>query len=183
MNRTYDERELLPKAIPSSHHPSRTICSDISTADSNAGTELSRAMSAIYGDAPLADDKITVHFRGSAGSGFGSGLGSGITFVADAIGENGCKGMTGGRAVLLSMPGKGFCSGLKGGHVYVFADGVELPALPETLVVGEPDESERLEIRSLVEEHSLLTKSAASKSILINWAKSSLGFIRISAAA
>ena len=183
MNDTYDERELLTKARPSARHPARTLCCDVSENDDDVGSGLSRTMREVYGDHPLPDDKIVVHFRGKAGDGFGNGLGPGITFVADAIGKQGCSKMTGGRAVLLSLPEDEFCRGLTGGLVYVYAAGSDLPLASGAFNVAKLNPSEKEQIRALIEEHGLLTESAHAHHILENWDSAAGGFVRVTAAA
>lgn len=181
MTRTYDELELLPKVVPSARHANRTLCCDITAADHEAGKMLSRTMKKVYGDATLPNDKIVIHFRGAAGDGFGTGLGPGITFVADKIGANGCADMNGGRALILSLPREGFCHGLKNGNVFVYSRGMDIPLASGAYTVGKPNASERAEIRSLVEEHQLLTHSKESSAILSDWNESDCGFVRVSA--
>lgn len=181
MTRTYDELELLPKVVPSARHANRTLCCDITVADHEAGKTLSRTMKEVYGDATLPNDKIVIHFRGTAGDGFGTGLGPGITFVADEIGANGCANMNGGRALILSLPGEGFCRGLKSGNVFVYSRGRDIPLASGAYTVGKPSASEIAEIRSLVEEHQLLTRSKASVAVLSDWNESKCGFVRVSA--
>ena len=150
MTRTYDELELLPKVVPSARHANRTLCCDITAADHEVGKKLSRTMKEVYGDATLPNDKIVILFRGAAGDRFGTGLGSGITFVADKIGANGCADMNGGRALILSLPREGFCHGLKNGNVFVYSRGMDIPLASGAYTVGKPNASERAEIRRLL---------------------------------
>ena len=182
MTETYDELELLPKVTPSARHANRTLCCDITAADREAGKTLPRVMKDSRGDATLPNDKMVIHFRGTAGDGFGTGLGPGITFVADGIGANGCVGMNGGRALILSIPGEGFCRGLKGGNVFVYSRGMDIPLASGAYTIGKPAASETAEIRSLVEEHRLLTHSKESDAVLSDWNESDCGFVRVSAA-
>lgn len=183
MKTTFDERELLPRVIPSSRHPARTISCDITESDENAGEGLSRALHEVYGTSALPSDKIVVHFRGTAGKGFGSGLGPGVTFVADTIGANGCQNMTGGRAVLLAQPGAGLCKGLSGGIVYVFSGDKELPLASGSFSIRRPNAAEEEFLKALLEEHVLLTKSDHALKILNDWDSARTGFVCITAAA
>lgn len=182
MSTTYDEREILPRTLPSSRHPRRTVKCDITPADENAGLDLSAVMHDIYGGCFLPDDKIVVHFKGTAGDGFGCGLRSGITFVADKIGIDGCSNMTGGRAILLEKPGHGLCRGLAGGTVYVFNDGKDLPLASGAFSVKVLPEEEEQSIKTLVCEHAQMTDSINARSILSNWENKKSHCMRISAA-
>ena len=86
-----------------------------------------------------------------------------------------------GDATLLSLPREGFCRGLKNGNVFVYSRGMDIPLASGAYTVGKPNASERAEIRSLVEEHQLLTHSKESGAILSDWDESDCGFVRISA--
>lgn len=187
MSDNYDERELLPRLIPSSGHPTRTISCDITPDDVNAGETLSRIMSDRYGDADLPADKIIVHFRGNAGDGFGKGLCPGVTFVADEIGNDGCCGMSGGIAILLAASGKGLCSGLTGGKVYVYSETGDLTGIisPGAYSIRKikADSDEDLNLRDLVEEHAKLTDSTLAKRIIADWGNAMRNFTCITAAA
>ena len=187
MKTTYDERELLPRLIPSARHPFRTICCDISPTDINVGEMLSQAMADNYGDEELPSDKITVHFRGNAGDGFGKGLCPGVTFVADEIGQDGCHRMTGGIAVLLGSTGEGLCNGLTGGRVYVYCEASDLTAVLSsgafTIRCIKSGSEEDLKLRDLVEEHAKLTNSACAKKLISDWNGKVKNFTCITAAA
>lgn len=183
MDTTFDERELLPKAIPSSRHSARTISCDVTESDDNVGEGLSRVLHEAYEASELPPDKIVVHFRGTAGKGFGSGLGPGVTFVADTIGEHGCQNMTGGRAVILTQPGADLCKGLSGGTVYVFNDGSELPLASGSFSIRRLNIAEEAFLKNLLEEHVLLTASDHALKILNDWDCARTSFVCITAAA
>ncbi|MBR6371684.1 MAG: hypothetical protein IKS20_00740 [Victivallales bacterium] len=182
MNMNYDERELLPLLMPSTCHPSRTVKCSITADDHHAGRKLADLVSSKYGTSTLPNDKMKVHFSGVAGDYFGSGLVSGITFVADAIGSHGCSEMLGGEVLILDEPGKNFAEGLFGGCVYVYGGNAGLAGGGLSLHRIEASSQEAEHLKSLVEEHAHLTGSPKALSILENWSEAVENFVKITAA-
>lgn len=45
---------------------------------------------------------------------------SGVTAVAEGVGDHGCEYMTGGTAVILGATGRNFAAGMSGGIAYVY---------------------------------------------------------------
>ena len=78
--------------------------------------------------------------------------------------------------------GDGFCRGLKGGNVFVYSRGMDIPLASGAYTIGKSAASEIAEIRSLVEEHRLLTHSKESDAVLSGWNESDCGFVHVSAA-
>lgn len=181
MTRTYDELELLPKVVPSARHANRTLCCDITAADHETGKKLSRTMKEVYGDATLPNDKIVILFRGAAGDRFGTGLGSGITFVADKIGANGCADMNGGRALILSLPREGVLPRSQKRECVCLFQGHGHSTRLRRLYRRETECIRESRNQTLVEEHQLLTHSKESSAILSDWNESDCGFVRVSA--
>jgi glutamate synthase domain-containing protein 3 len=60
-----------------------------------------------------------VYFRGIAGERFAV-RNSGANAVVEAIGDNGCEYMTGGRVVIIGPTGRNFAAGMSGGIAYVW---------------------------------------------------------------
>lgn len=183
MDMDYDERELLPLLMPSTCHPTRTVKCRITANDHYAGRKLASILFRKYGAVTLSNDKMKVHFSGVAGDYFGSGLVSGMTFVADAIGSHGCSEMHGGVVLILDAPGKGFADGISDGCAYVYDSNASLATSGKVSVqrinAGSP-EAEYL--RSLVEEHARLTGSVKAFSILGHWNEAVVNFVKITAA-
>lgn len=168
-----DYKVLIPKLHISSRHPQRTICCPVEPTDHYVGADLSSLMTDIYGDHPLPDEKIVVHFRGTAGDAFGANLCSGVTFVIDGVGKNSCHNMSGGKVVLLSVPKGDFAVGMSGGTVY-------LPANPDFKKRGQAlQEEDTRMLHDLLDEHLQFTQSKAARDILASWPKSAECFVKI----
>ncbi|MEA4863484.1 MAG: glutamate synthase large subunit [Victivallaceae bacterium] len=108
---------------------------------------------------------------------------SGITAVAEGVGDHGCEYMTGGRVVILGRTGMNFAAGMTGGIAYVRdLDGefdlrcntqsVDL----ENIMPGSDDEAELL---SLIRAHFDATGSALAGRILDNWETERACFVKV----
>ena len=168
-----DDRIQIPKLEISSHRPQRTLSSPGGTTDDCVGSSQPRLTTDINGGHLLPDDKIVVHFRGTAGDGFGNGLCSGVTFVVDGIGKNGCQKMTGGRIVLLSAPGADFASEMRGGTIYLPASA----GLKDRTLALQPEDVQTL--HDLLDEHLKLTQSEVAAKFLTSWPESAKEFVKI----
>ncbi|MDF2457027.1 MAG: gltB [Cytophagaceae bacterium] len=106
---------------------------------------------------------------------------SGGTAVVEGVGDHGCEYMTGGTAVILGETGRNFAAGMSGGVAYVYDASKKFPARCNMEMVAlEVLESEDLaDLKKLIENHFNYTQSAVAKSILDNWAKASLDFIKV----
>ncbi len=106
---------------------------------------------------------------------------SGGTAVVEGVGDHGCEYMTGGTAVILGETGRNFAAGMSGGVAYVYDATKKFPARCNMEMVAlEVLEAEDLvDLKKLIENHFNYTKSAVAKSILDNWAKASLDFIKV----
>ena len=183
MNVSYDERELLPLLMPSTCHPKRTVKCSITANDHYAGRKLANILSSKYGPSTLPNDKMKVHFTGIAGDYFGCGLVSGMTFVADAIGDHGCSQMHGGFVVILDKPGKGFAEGFSGGCAYVYDDSALLAGSDKLSVCHiSTTSAEASYLKALVEEHALITGSPKALFILKHWDEAVANFVKVTAA-
>lgn len=94
---------------------------------------------------------------------------SGATVVVEGVGNHGLEYMTGGKAVILGRTGLNLAAGMSGGIAYVVD-------LDERLVNHEmvhvepldnPEEAE--EVRKLIEEHYICTRSERAEEILAQW--------------
>ncbi|HRP05049.1 MAG TPA: glutamate synthase-related protein, partial [Opitutaceae bacterium] len=112
-----------------------------------------------------------IYIRGMAGERFAV-RNSGVNAVVEAIGDNGCEYMTGGRVVVLGRAGRNFGAGMSGGVAYVldeagdFAQRVNLQ-----MVAIEKVESPRdvAELKELIEKHGAHTRSTRAEVILGAW--------------
>lgn len=107
---------------------------------------------------------------------------SGAVAVAEGVGNHCCEYMTGGCVVVLGPTGRNFAAGMSGGVAYVHNPGhnfdlfcnMELVEL--TLVEGDSD---RNELRSLIEKHLKYTGSPRAKALLDDWDNSVKSFVKI----
>ena len=108
---------------------------------------------------------------------------SGMTLVAEGIGDHGCEYMTGGRVVILGYVGVNFAAGMTGGLAYVYdakghfdlscnPDGVDLESI-------EPGSDSESELKSLIEAHLRETGSAKAAAMLDDWEQYRAKFVRV----
>ena len=108
---------------------------------------------------------------------------SGMTLVAEGVGDHGCEYMTGGRVVVLGHVGVNFAAGMTGGLAYIYdekghfdlscsSDGIDL----ESIESG--SEGER-ELKSLLEEYFHETGSKKAALMLSDWEQYRPKFVRI----
>jgi len=108
---------------------------------------------------------------------------SGMTLVAEGIGDHGCEYMTGGRVVILGHVGVNFAAGMTGGLAYVYdekghfdlscnPDGIDLESI-------EPGSEAEKELKALIEEHRKETGSAKASAMLSDWEQYRAKFVRI----
>ena len=113
-----------------------------------------------------------VFVNGQAGERFGI-RNSGVTLVAEGIGDPGCEYMTGGKVLVLGPTGVNFAAGMTGGVAYVYdEDGtLDLNANLDSIDLmpveaGSPDEADLL---ALMDEHIARTGSAKAKRLRADW--------------
>ena len=97
---------------------------------------------------------------------------SGVTAVAEGVGEHGCEYMTGGRVVILGPTGKNFAAGMSGGVAYVLDEGNKLYRnLNKQLVNMESvdNKADREELHRILEKHVEATGSKKGRNILENF--------------
>jgi glutamate synthase (NADPH) large chain len=106
---------------------------------------------------------------------------SGGTAVVEGVGDHGCEYMTGGTAVILGETGRNFAAGMSGGVAYVFDQSKKFPAHcnMEMVDLETLDQEDLAALKGLIENHFKYTNSGVAKSILDNWAKTSLDFIKV----
>ncbi|MBP5263122.1 MAG: glutamate synthase subunit alpha, partial [Lachnospiraceae bacterium] len=97
---------------------------------------------------------------------------SGVTAVAEGVGEHGCEYMTGGRVVILGPTGKNFAAGMSGGVAYVLDEGNKLYRnLNKQLVNMEvvDTKADREELHRILEKHVAATGSKKAQKILADF--------------
>ncbi|MCQ2500215.1 MAG: glutamate synthase subunit alpha, partial [Lachnospiraceae bacterium] len=107
---------------------------------------------------------------------------SGAVAVVEGVGEHGCEYMTGGRAVIIGPTGKNFAAGMSGGVAYVYDEHSNLyKNLNKELVLMEKVENkpDKIELKTLLENHVAYTGSAKAKKILSNFDEELLKFKKI----
>ena len=108
---------------------------------------------------------------------------SGMTLVAEGVGDHGCEYMTGGRVVVLGHVGVNFAAGMTGGLAYIYdekghfdlscsTDGIDL----ESIESGTEAEHE---LKSLLEEYFHETGSRKAARMLSDWEQYRPKFVRI----
>lgn len=97
---------------------------------------------------------------------------SGATAVVEGTGDHGCEYMTGGKVVVLGRTGKNFAAGMSGGVAFVLDEDSSLYTRLNKELVSFSEVSNKddvAELRSLIEEHTLVTNSPKGKRILDNF--------------
>jgi len=122
-----------------------------------------------------------VYIAGMAGERFAV-RNSGVKAVVEAIGDNGCEYMTGGRIVVLGPAGRNFGAGMSGGIGYVLDESGDFAVRVNTAMVGlEKLEApaEVAEVRAMIEQHYEYTKSVRAKQILDGWKQFLPKFVKV----
>jgi glutamate synthase domain-containing protein 3 len=120
-------------------------------------------------------------FRGVAGERFGV-RNSGGYAVVEGVGDHGCEYMTGGRVVVLGTTGRNFAAGMSGGLAYIWdRDGDFAKKCNMGMVALFPvkEESDIIELRSLIDKHYRYTHSTVARQVLANWDKVLPQFVKV----
>ena len=120
-------------------------------------------------------------FNGRAGERFGV-RNSGAHAVVEGVGDHGCEYMTNGLIIILGTTGKNFGAGMSGGTAYVYdEDGIFQSRINPEMVVALPvvREQDKVEAKTLIEDHLKLTGSNKAKQILTDWEKSCNKLMRV----
>jgi glutamate synthase (NADPH/NADH) large chain len=93
---------------------------------------------------------------------------SGATVVVEGAGDHALEYMTGGRAVILGQAGRNIAAGMSGGVAYVLD--LKSSRVNGEMVDVEPlTESDRLELRAIVQAHADETGSEVAAALLAHW--------------
>jgi glutamate synthase (NADPH/NADH) large chain len=123
-----------------------------------------------------------IFLNGQAGERFGI-RNSGVTLVAEGIGDHGCEYMTGGKVLVLGSTGVNFGAGMTGGVAYVIdeagdfdlkcnLDSIDLAGIAE-------NSDDEQEVLALIREHAERTGSPLAARILENWSAYRPKFVKV----
>ena len=107
---------------------------------------------------------------------------SGATAVAEGAGDHCCEYMTGGRTVILGEVGRNFAAGMSAGIAYVLNDGGDFDrhCNMDMVELGLVEsESDRSELRSILESHLRYTGSPKAAEILGSWEQNVGRFLKV----
>ena len=107
---------------------------------------------------------------------------SGAKAVVEGIGDHGCEYMTGGLAVVLGKIGRNFAAGMSGGIAYILNENNSIDTNNfnlEMVNLEEPEETDLIEIKELIESHYQYTKSPKAKNVLDQWKELKSQFIKV----
>ena len=112
-------------------------------------------------------------FGGQAGQRFAV-RNSGATAVVEGVGDHGCEYMTGGVVVVLGRTGRNFAAGMSGGMAFVLdeSDRKDFALRCNTAMVAlapVKQAEDRSLLRTLIEQHARLTRSARARYVLSRW--------------
>lgn len=123
-----------------------------------------------------------IFINGQAGERFAI-RNSGVTLVAEGVGDHGCEYMTGGCVAILGSVGVNFAAGMTGGMAFVYDEtgDMDLCCNLESIDLA-PVESGSIDEQTLIDllkEHADRTDSAKAKRILGNWNESRPKFVKV----
>ena len=122
-----------------------------------------------------------IYINGQAGERFGI-RNSGVTLVAEGIGDHGCEYMTGGKVLVLGPTGVNFGAGMTGGVAYVLDESGDFDLkcnLDSIDLAGvASDSEEERELLALLREHAARTASPLAARILADWPAYRPKFVR-----
>ncbi|HEV8186694.1 MAG TPA: glutamate synthase large subunit [Pyrinomonadaceae bacterium] len=95
---------------------------------------------------------------------------SGANVVVEAVGDNGCEYMTGGRVVVLGQVGRNFAAGMSGGTAYLFDENAgRLCNLEMVSLTALEDQAEIECVKNMIFRHAEHTGSKRATEILVAW--------------
>ena len=106
---------------------------------------------------------------------------SGAIAVVEGVGDHGCEYMTGGSAIILGEIGRNFAAGMSGGTAYIYkTQKFDKRNFNTEMIEFEIPSAQDLDIvKNYIENHFTYTSSKIAESILNNWKKESLNFVKI----
>jgi glutamate synthase (NADPH) large chain len=122
----------------------------------------------------------SAYIRGKAGERF-CVRNSGVNAVVEGVGDHGCEYMTGGRVVVLGDTGRNFAAGMSGGIAYVYdVKGNFSSMCNKEMVDLDPvldDDAD--ELKRMVENHFIYTRSTVAKFILDDFENQLKNFLKV----
>ena len=123
-----------------------------------------------------------IFVNGQAGERFGI-RNSGVTLVAEGIGDHGCEYMTGGKVLVLGKTGVNFAAGMTGGVAYVYdEDGtLDLNSNLDSidLMPVEAGSADEADLLALIDEHIARTESEKAKRLRADWENARPRFVMV----
>ena len=121
-----------------------------------------------------------VYIRGMAGERFAV-RNSGVTAVVEAIGDHGCEYMTGGKVAVLGPAGRNFAAGMSGGVAYLLDEKGDFPSRcnPQMVAIEKLDDEDIADLKTMIENHAINTKSTRAANILKDWATYLPKFLKV----
>ncbi len=112
-----------------------------------------------------------VYINGIAGERFAV-RNSGARAIVEGVGDHGCEYMTGGRVVIIGPTGHNFAAGMSGGIAYVYDENELFDTycnldMVDLESVWSPED--KLQLRTMIENHYRYTNSERAKYLLKNW--------------
>ena len=123
-----------------------------------------------------------IFVNGLAGERFGI-RNSGVTLVAEGIGDHGCEYMTGGKVLVLGPTGVNFAAGMTGGIAYVYDESGTLDLNSNLdsidLMPVEAGSEHEADLLALIDEHIARTGSAKAKRLKADWDNTRPKFVMV----
>ncbi|MDD4953882.1 MAG: glutamate synthase large subunit, partial [Candidatus Omnitrophica bacterium] len=120
------------------------------------------------------------YIRGIAGERFCI-RNSGLTAVAEGVGDHGCEYMTGGKVLILGRTGRNFAAGMSGGVAYVYDPGTNFKQVcnPEMVDLDILAVEDVREVYRLLQNHYRYTHSEVAQKILDNFERQIRKFVKV----
>ncbi len=106
---------------------------------------------------------------------------SGVTAVAEGIGDHGCEYMTGGRVVILGQTGRNFAAGMSGGIAYVFDENGDFESNlnKEMVTIDELSGEDASFLEDICKRHYDLTDSRRALAVLGDFTNALRSFVKV----
>lgn len=106
---------------------------------------------------------------------------SGVTAVVEGIGDHGAEYMTGGKMVVLGETGRNFGAGMSGGYAFIWDRNKTFLKNfnPELSDIDALTKEDKLELKSLINEHYQETSSSIAYDILEDWDREVKNFKKV----
>jgi glutamate synthase (NADPH/NADH) large chain len=107
---------------------------------------------------------------------------SGAQAVVEGVGDHGCEYMTGGVVVVLGKTGRNFAAGMSGGVAFIYNEDLDFErrcnlSLVELETMSQAED--QILLKTLIEKHARLTRSAKALGILKAWENHLPKFVKV----